>query len=149
MSLNDIVSIAWQEYLVSGYPPHVDLIILRSDGVLDALVFEYSYNTMAHYADGPMPYGALTGDWYATFADDGSGPALINDAAFAWLSSGDPGPPGGMIEGTLAQWKAGTVLATVDGNSPVIRIEIEVDNWVVQSDAYLDSVAVNGVLLPD
>ena len=147
LSLNDILTISWQEYLVAGYPPHVDVIILRSDGVTDALVFEYAYNSMTHYAEAPMPYGALTGAWYATFADDGGGPAVVDDTAYAWQTTGASGPPGGAghFAGTLAQWKAGTVLATVDGNCPVLRIELEVDNWVVQSDAYIDSIVVNGV----
>ena len=149
--LNDITSISWWEYLVAGYPPHVDVKV-DTDGdhiADDALVFEYAYNYQSHYDDeAPMPYGALTGAWYQTFSDDGNGPAQINNAAKAWLSSGPPGPPGNpsFIYGTLGAWKAGTVDASVDGNTAVTALEIEVDNWVVNSNAYVDDIAINGVI---
>jgi parallel beta-helix repeat protein len=149
-SLNDIVSISWWEYLVAGYPPHVDVKV-DTDGngtADDALVFEYAYNGESHYTDeAPMPYGALTGAWYQTFSDDGNGPSVINDTASAWLSSGPPGPLGdpGFIYGTLADWKAGTVDGSINGNTAVTALEIEVDNWVVNTEAYVDDIAINGV----
>ncbi len=141
-TLGDIDSIAWSEYLMQGYPPHVDIII---EG--DALVFEYAHNTDAHYAEAPMPYGALLGGWYQTFSDDGEGPAAVTDTSFAWLSSGAAGPypsGSGFIGGTLADWKAGSVDAGVNASTPVLRLEIEVDNWVVDSEAYVDDIMVNG-----
>ncbi|MDP2730109.1 MAG: right-handed parallel beta-helix repeat-containing protein [Dehalococcoidales bacterium] len=150
-TLNDITSISWWEYLVAGYPPHVDIKIdIDGDGTSDdALVFEYAYNDETHYTDeAPMPYGALTGDWYQTFSDDGNGPAEIDSTSNAWLSSGPPGPLGdpSFIYGTLAEWKAGTVDASVDGDTAVTALEIEVDNWVVNSEAYVDDIAINGVV---
>jgi len=162
MTLAEITSISWFEYLVAGYPPHVDILLdLDADGtytsssVDDALVFEYGYNSMSHYAEAPMPYGALTGAWYAVFSDDTLGPATIDDLSFAWLTSQAPGPPGGAFGDagfygdTLANWKLGHTVGSkaIDGDALVVRIEIEVDNWVVQSDAYVDSIAINGILV--
>jgi len=148
MALGQLQSISWMEYLTAGYPPHVD-IYLDNDGdglADDSLVVEYAYNNMTHYTtEAPMPYGALLGAWYATFSDDGNGPVSVNDTCYAWLNSGASGPPSGSghIAGTLAQWKAGS-LGTFDAISVIVKIEIEVDNWVVQSNAYVDVIKVNG-----
>ncbi len=157
MSLSDITSIAWQEYLVSGYMPHVDVILLRTDGVVDALVFEYAYNTSEGVTrpEGWPTYGASPGSWFATFADDGNGPAAVTDSSTAWLTTGAAGPPTWAV-GTLANWKAGTATGAnanlVNGDCIILRIEIEIDNWIpggVQSEAYVDSIVVNGVAIPD
>ncbi|MBI2916502.1 MAG: hypothetical protein HYY01_00775 [Chloroflexi bacterium] len=151
-TLKDIVSISWWEYNAMGYPPHADVLVdTNGDGTADdALVFEYAYNNMAHYAVGAMPYGAVQNAWKQTFNDDGDGPSAITDTSFAWLTSGPPGPPGDASfnegSGTLASWKTGKTVSgkTINQNTPVLRIEIEVDNWVVQSEAYVDSVSING-----
>ena len=148
-TLADISSISWWEYLVQGYPPHVDVALdIDGNGYLDDwLVFEYAYNSESHYDEAPMPYGAQTGDWYQTFSDDGDGPAQIDDAANAWLASGPPGPPGdeNFIYGTLEEWKAGTVSENVSDNTSVMAFVVEVDNWGVQTEAYVDDIAINGV----
>jgi hypothetical protein len=151
-TLGDIESISWREYLVQGYPPHVDVMLDFDDDDLadDSLVFEYAYNSEDHYnLEPPMPYGAMTGAWYQTFSDDGSGPLQISDSANGWLSSGPPGPPGdpGFIYYTLALWKAGVdvdgdTLIDIDSATEVIALEIEVDNWVVQSEAYVDDIVI-------
>jgi hypothetical protein len=152
-TLGDIQSISWWEYLVAGYPPHVDVSLdADCDGVEDdKLVFEYAYNGMYHYDnEGPMPYGALTGAWYKTFSDDGNGPDAIDNNAGAWLNSGAPGAPGdaGFIFYTLGDWKTGidldngTYAYDIDENTCVLGLEIEVDNWVVQSEAYVDDIVV-------
>jgi hypothetical protein len=155
MTLADIESISWWEYLVSGYPPHVDVIIDvdESEGVTeDALVFEYAYNdTGSHYYGGETPaYGAETGGWYQTFSDDGGGPvAIVGTEALGWLSSQDPGPPGAatFYSGTLADWQAGSVDTsslglTIDGSTPVLRLEIEVDDWVAETMAFVDDIEI-------
>jgi len=45
-TLADILEISWKEYTVSGYAPHVDIILdTTGDGIKDdALVIEYAYN---------------------------------------------------------------------------------------------------------
>jgi len=146
-TLADIAAVSWWEYLVAGYPPHLDIMLdIDGDGTIDdSLVFEYAYNDVAlHYLEGPMPYGALTGDWYQTFSDDGNGPAQVDDTAYGWLSSGPPGPPGdpAFISGTLAGWKSGLVDPVIDGTTSVVSLEIEIDNWVVQSEAYIDDIVI-------
>ncbi|MDD4876662.1 MAG: right-handed parallel beta-helix repeat-containing protein [Dehalococcoidales bacterium] len=152
-TLSSLSSISWQEYLVVGYPPHVDVKVdTNGDGTADdALVFEYAYNAEVHCASGWPTYGALTGAWYQTFSDDGEGPIVIDDTANAWLSSGPPGPLTGagsenFIYGTLAEWKAGTVDVSVDGDTFVTALEIELDNWVVNSEAYVDDITINGAV---
>ncbi|MCW4049124.1 MAG: right-handed parallel beta-helix repeat-containing protein [Candidatus Bathyarchaeota archaeon] len=158
MTLGDLDTISWWEYLVTGYPPHVDVILdLDGDGVYgeldDALVFEYAHNTLDHYAEAPMPYGALTGAWYETFSDDGQGPTEINDASMAWATKGAPGAPpvsDNFFFHSLADWKTGVTYTatdqsekTINSDSKILRLEIEIDNWVVQSEAYVDLVYVN------
>jgi parallel beta-helix repeat protein len=144
--LGDVTSIAWWEYLVTGYPPHVDVKIDKNgDGTEDdALVFEYAYNTETHAIAGQPTYGALNNAWYQTFSDDGEGPTAITNTANGWLSSGPPGPLGdsSFIYGTLTNWKAGTVSASVNSTTPVIALEIEIDNWIAQTNAYVDGVAM-------
>jgi len=152
--LGDLTSISWYEYLVEGYPPHIDIYLdIDGDGTSDdALVIEYAYNTEAHASEAWPTYGAMTGAWYQTFSDDEAGPAVIDDSAKAWLGSGPPGPLGGedFIYGTLAEWKAGTVVGgeAVDADTAVIALEIEVDNWIVQTEAYVDDIYIKGVGQP-
>jgi len=144
ITLGDIYTISWQEFLVAGYPPHVDIILDLGGSITDALVFEYAYNN--HITEAPMPYGALTGYWYQTFSDDGLGPAVIDGTTYCWLSSGPAGGPS-IIGGTLNAWKTGGITGGlgINTNTPVLRLEFELDNWVVQSDAYLDDVEINGL----
>jgi hypothetical protein len=151
-SLGSIESISWREYLVQGYPPHVDvkLDFDGDDAADDSLVFEYAYNSEDRYnLEAPMPYGALTGEWYQTFSDDGSGPAEVGDSANGWLSSGPPGPLGdpNFIYHTLADWKLGVdvdgdTVIDINSDTEVIALEIEVDNWVVQSEAYVNDIEI-------
>ena len=91
-TLGDLDSISWNEYLDYGYAPHVD-VILDTGGGTDAPVFEYAYNTSegAVRPEGQLTYGSVTDGWYQTFNDDGNGPAVITDTAYAWLSSGPSG----------------------------------------------------------
>ncbi len=157
MTLSQIDSVSWFEFNVAGYPPHLDIILdIDGDSVADdALVFEYAYNDMSHYTgEAPMPFGALTGAWYQVFGDDGNGPVAIDDSAGAWLTSQASGPPGGanFYFGTLADWKAGNVDTTavgysINGDTTVLRLEIEIDNWVVECESYIDDVALNGTTL--
>ncbi len=152
-TLGDIDSIAWSEYLVQGYPPHVDIILdLDGDSIPDdALVFEYAHNTSTHYAEGSPTYGAITGAWYKTFSDDDGGPVAITGTSTAWLSSGAPGPPSAeaFIDGTLADWKAGEISGSenadaIDEFTLVLRLEIEIDNWVVFTSAQVGDIQVTG-----
>lgn len=146
-TLGQLDTISWYEYLVTGYPPHVDVFLdYGTDDIADeSLNFEYAYNDEAQrYPGTGMPYGALTGAWYQTFGDDGKGPVQIDDDALAWPNSGPPGPPSSIELHSLATWKAGK--GSVSSATRVLRLEIEVDNWVVQSEAFVDDVEINGVV---
>jgi len=144
-TLADLDTISWDEYLDYGYAPHVDVIIDTGEGT-DALVFEYAYNTSegAVRPEGQPTYGSLTGEWYQTFSDDGNGPAVIDDSAYAWLSSGPAGGDG-IIGGTLADWKEGHI----DGSlldiltTPILRLEVEVDNWMADTSAQVENIRSN------
>ena len=121
-------------------------------------MFEYAYNSETHASAGWTDYGALHDGWYATFSDDGEGPAEITGSANAWATRGDPGPLSGsptFIYHTLTEWKAGVIYTlsaverTVNSASKVLRIEIEIDNWIPGSDvvAYVDDIMINGQLV--
>jgi len=149
-TLGDIDAIEWMAYVVAGYAPHVDVLLDVNGG--DALVFEYAYNTVAgHVPEGWPDYGVTQDTWFPTFGDDDPlGLTAVDDAALAWLASGPPGPPppgdpGNF--GTLADWKAGITYGpvTVDSDTPVTGINIEIDNWIpqpAQTEAYVDDVVV-------
>jgi len=159
--LGDLDSIAWSEYLVAGYPPHVDVILdLNEDNTYgsedDALVFEYAYNDVSHATEGSPTYGAMTDAWYATFSDDTNGPASITDTSMAWATKGAPGPLGGTFGEynfffkSLADWKAGVTYTadgqsekTIDSDSIVLRLEIEIDSYIVNTEAYVKAIRVN------
>ena len=65
ITLGDIYTISWQEFLVAGYPPHVDILVDTDGDTVadDALVFEYAYNptTGDPQLTPPTAYGAVTG----------------------------------------------------------------------------------------
>jgi len=148
-TLGQLESVSWYEFLVDGYPPHVDVILDMGEGATDALVFEYAYNYESHAAETWPTYDALTGDWYQTFSDDGNGPSEITGTSNAWLSSGAPGPLTGaptFYYHTLEYWKV-TGDQGIDENTQVLRLEIEVDNWIAQTEAYVDDIEINGVNL--
>jgi len=148
-TLGDITSIYWWEYLMQGYPPHLDIVI-DVNGVEDRLVFFFFFNSEAHAGEAPMPYGAIVETWAQTFSDDTLGPIQVDGEANGWLGSGPPGPLGdaSFIYHTLAEWKAGIdidgdTVIDIDAETPVLALEIEIDNWVVQSEAYVDDIVVN------
>ncbi len=146
-TLGDLNTISWSEKLVYGYPPHVDVILDMGDGATDALVFEYAYNYESHAAETWPTYNAFTGDWYQTFSDDGNGPSVITGTSNAWLSSGAPGPLTGALTfyyHALEEWKS-PGYEGVSSATPVLRLEIEVDNWIAQTEAYVKDIEINGV----
>lgn len=144
-TLGNIDSISWMEYLEMGYPPHVDIKLLLPDLSTDALVFEYAYNFDDHYLGGGWPtYNAETGDWYPTFNDDNDGPSLVDSDAMGWLSSGPAGPYGAANFGTLQEWKDEITYGskTVNQDTIVTAIEIEIDDWLVRTEAYVDDIDI-------
>jgi len=144
MSLSSLSTISWWEYnTADSYPPHVDVFIDTDDDgeADDALVFEYAYNDgpSFHLDEGQPTYGALSGNWYQTFSDDGDGPSEITTASQAWLASGSPGPYGTVCK-SLSDWQ------TTYSSAKIIRFEFEIDNWLAQSEAWIDNIEINGQL---
>lgn len=127
MTLSDLDNVSWDSAGVTGYTPHVDIIVELLNGDTTALTAE----------------GILNGGGY-TFPDDnlgfGSEPNDIvdNNTLFREYN---------VVEDlTLEQWQNGdSSLTPINGDSPIVRIEIEVDNWIVSSSAIVDNVKVNGI----
>ncbi len=158
-TLSSITSIAWSVYTVAGYPPHVDIYLdCDGDEVVDdedVLTAELHYNN----ADPVFEFNDMIAKvnydtWLQTFeltSDDGFG--AVGDTTLLWLSKLGGGP-GDAPAGTLAQWKAGTVGSdtgndlpggtVIDDTAPVLRLEIEVDRWMIDSEAYIDDLTING-----
>ncbi len=154
-TLNDIDSISWEVWTASGYPPHVDIVMdVNGDGVIDnvdMLTAEMAYNNAAgvELDEGLTP---TLGQWLKTFeltAGDGYG--AVNDDTMLWVTkmgAGNDDAPWG----TLAQWKAGTGFTdpqpdgladgVITGEAPVLRLEIEVDNWVLQTEAFVKGITI-------
>lgn len=175
ITLGELDSISWRQYVTQGYPAHVD-ILLDVDGNLvfdskkdleygflgggydDVLVVEFAYNPMDHYARGP-PYTIPDDyeEWYYVFNDV----VLIDDTTEMWLYSACPGAPGStdfMID-TLANWQTGKTRdyqcypsdtgdgAIINSDTLVYGLEIEVDGWIAESEAYIRALQVNGELV--
>jgi len=139
--LSDLTSISWKQYVEKGYAAHVDIYI-DTDGDYvadDALVFEYAKVNPNDCDDtNDYPLGSID-----TFGDKG----IVDNTAYAWLNSGPAGPCG---DGTfdpnhqsLADWK------TTYSTANVVALEIEVDGWVAESEAFIDDVTLNSVIIED
>lgn len=131
-TVSDINTIEWEASVTAGYLPHIDVLIdTDDDGVADdALVFEYDKVDDGCGDGAPYPTGELN-----TFGDKGS----IDDSSYAWLNSGQPGncqgDPGYTVD-TLLNWKL--------LNYKVIAFELEVDNWILESNSNVKNVKING-----
>jgi len=146
-TLNDLANMSWDVSTGLGYAPHVDVYLdLNDNGVYDSgtddvLVFEYAKvdNTNCDNS-GSYPTGS-----FDTFNDKG----IIDGSAFAWLNSGSPGACGSptYYAHSLDDWKVGQTEngKTIDGNTKVLRLELEIDAWVSDSSADISNIVVNGV----
>jgi hypothetical protein len=159
-TLDDIESISWLVWTASGYPPHVDIVMDHNgDGIVDdedMLTAEMAYNN----ADGleldstPTPLAPTIGEWLLTFElNSGDGYGDINMDTMLWVTkmgAGNDDAPWG----TLAQWKAGGIGVTnppangdiltgvITDGAEVFRLEIEIDNWVWQSEVYVKVIEI-------
>lgn len=149
-TLADLNQLSWQVTGGTGYAPHVDVILDRDgNGEADgSLVFEHANADECGVNDLPQ------GD-YQTFSDV----TVITNATHAWLSTDatDPGPcedATGAVEGfsfvygSLGEWKNGVpddaeIDENVDSSTAVLRVEIEVDNWIEDPS----SATVSGILV--
>jgi hypothetical protein len=155
--LGDIESVSWWVYAMSGYPPHIDITLdYNTDNVVDnedMLTAEMSLNCVS----APKSIATLASEisynstWLQTFElTSGDGFGAITDNTTFWVTkmgSGDLNAP----SGTLGQWKSGVVAndpenemttPVISENTTVVQLEIEVDNWVSQTDAYVDDIEI-------
>lgn len=150
-TLGDIDKISWSEYLLEGYPPHVDIKLQTTDPLQSMLTAEMAYNNAAgiELDEGLTP---TVETWLKTFeltAADGYG--RVDGGTMLWVTkmgAGNDDAPWG----TLADWKAGTVVndpgndlpggTEISASTPVLYLEIEVDNWVVDTRVLVDGIKV-------
>ncbi len=145
-TLDDLVNMSWDVNVLSGYIAHVDVIIDKDgNGVADdALVFE---------AAKVDPINCELAIPYPTGIKDTLGRvSIIDGTSYAWLNSGAPGPgcitgvtsPAGIFyTNTLSGWKDS--YQEIDGDTIVLRFEIEVDPWIADSESEISNIVINGV----
>lgn len=154
-ALDDIDSISWWVWTITGYPPHVDIVLDVNDDTLlddvDMLTAEMAYNNFVDLElDGGL--APTLEQWLQTFElSAGDGYGEVNNDTMLWITkmgAGNDDAPWG----TLAQWKDGIVSADpepdgllddiITGEAKVLRIEIEIDNWVLQTEAFVDVIVI-------
>jgi hypothetical protein len=149
-TLGSLDSISWWTYLVSGYVPHCDIVLdLDENGSRDAIL-----TAEGAYQNGDSTTGWTAATWFETF--DGvtaaypswsglSGTpslAFVDDSSAVWLSPSSFSPDQASID-YLSTYKSVSGKDGVTGDTSVLAIEIELDNWVVQTEAYVDDVEVD------
>ncbi|MBN1370148.1 MAG: DUF4382 domain-containing protein [Dehalococcoidaceae bacterium] len=158
-TLEDIESVSWWIWTAAGYPPHLDIVMDHDgDDVVDEediLTAEMAYNNFAGAElDSTPPLSPVLGEWLQTFElTSGDGYGDINNDTMLWvtrLGAGNDDAPWG----TLFQWKAGgagvtnppengdTLTGSIAHDAEVLRLEIEIDNWVLQSEAYVKGIEI-------
>jgi len=153
-TLGQIQSISWWTKLVSGYVPHVDISLDTDavpDGARDAILV-----AEGAYQNGDLTTGWPSG-WFQTFAGVTAAypswaglsgtPNLtqVDGTTAVWLSPSTPTPDQLSIA-KLSDYQSVSGLYGVSGSTPVLFLEIEVDNWVAQSEAYVDDIVI--ILVP-
>ncbi len=155
--LSDLESVSWMQFVDHGYISHVDVLLdINGNGVYDgtaggddALVFEYAKVKPSLGCDDVDDYPLGSVD---TFGDKG----IVDNDAWAWLTSGPAGgcasPATEFFWHVLSAWKAGVPPSeangkTINGNTKVVALEIEVDGWIAESEAFIDDVKINNALV--
>jgi len=138
--LSELETMSWDSYIVNGgYIAHVDVLIdVYGNGSLyDALVFEYD-KVDDGCGDGiPGAANYAKDEWVDTFDDK----ETIDSDSYAWLNSGAPGncqDDSGYTVKRLSEWK------TFYQNAKILRFEIEVDNWILNSNGVVRNIKING-----
>lgn len=158
-TLEDIESVSWWIRTAAGYRPHLDIVMDHDgDGEVDEedmLTAEMAYNNFAgSELDSIPPLSPALGEWLQTFElTSGDGYGDINNDTMLWVTrqgAGNDDAPWG----TLFQWKAGgagvtnppengdTLTGSIAHDAEVLRLEIEIDNWVLQSEAYVKGIEI-------
>lgn len=162
-TLGNLETISWSVMTITGYQPHVDIILADDIDVTeneDSLTAELAVNNPAYSHPPSGPYGV----WLKTFelaADDGYG--VIDGDTVLWVTRHGAGEKDAPY-GTLDELRDGTVHYPdrepdfpeilgppdtdpdiyIDEDVVVLRLEIEVDNWLGEADAYVKDILVMG-----
>ncbi len=153
-TLGDIDSISWWTYLVEGYIPHVDLELdldADSNSENDRLVAEAAHQNDNDTTTWDTSYRGEDVSWIQTFegasgvytswanwlTGSPSPVTSVNDTTAMWMFAADDAT---YRLDTLANFKSG--IGDVDASTVVLAIEVEIDNWVLQSEAYVDDIEI-------
>jgi len=149
-TLGDLETLSWSVNTTYGYPPHVDVFLDTTDPLQSVLTAELAVNNPSY---SPPTYGTYD-IWLKTFEMASTdGYDVIDNNTVLWvtkLGGGDKDAP----SSTLANWKLGIVdkdpgselpTTVINSETPVLKLEIEVDNWIAQTKAYVDDIEINGV----
>ncbi len=136
-TFGDIETLSWYTYLVSGYIPHVD--------------FRGTFTTVT-IEGATVNDNALTGwptnTWFRTF--DGADEVIPSwlpgySAGDVTVIDADSIARTGDTYATLGEFQTPTGIEGINENTVITTIEIEVDSWMVASEAYVDNILLNGV----
>ncbi len=153
-TLGDIDSISWWTYLVEGYIPHVDLELdldADSNSQNDKLVAEAAHQNDNDTTTWDTDYRGQDEGWIHTFqwasgvytswanwlTGSPSPVTTVNDTTAMWMFAADDAI---YKLNTLADFKDG--IGDVDADTVVLAIEVEIDNWVLQTEAYVDDIEI-------
>jgi len=153
-TLGQIDSISWWTYLVEGYIPHVDLELdldADSNSENDRLVAEAAHQNDNDTTTWDTSYRGEDVSWIQTFegasgvytswanwlTGSPSPVTSVNDTTAMWMFAADDAT---YRLDTLANFKSG--IGDVDASTVVLAIEVEIDNWVLQSEAYVDDIEI-------
>jgi len=156
-TLRKVESISWWTYLVDGYVPHVDLVLdydgdASRDDVLVAEAAHQNDNDATIWKDS---YKGEDVGWIETF-EGASGVYTswamsgncgdvksVNGETAVWMIAAN-NPNFGLD--TLANFQNTTGKTdgsiTINEETVVLALEIEIDNWIYQSEAYVDDIDV-------
>ncbi|MBS3088422.1 hypothetical protein J4402_01435 [Candidatus Pacearchaeota archaeon] len=152
MPLNNLEKISWMQYVTKGYLTHVD-ILLESGEVLVAegahqhgnLITGWPENTWIKTFNGVNC--DMSTHWADGWIDCPSDLTSVNNWTNVWKDSG--GTDGTGTDGpnlqSLEKYKKGW--NNIIGTNLVTAIEIEVDGWVAESEAYIDDIKINDDLI--
>jgi hypothetical protein len=151
-TLGDINLISWQTYLIDGYIPHVDMVLDYDGDTVrdDVLVAESAHQ---NDNDASVWQTSHTNTWIKTFEGASgvytswamtgtcSDVETVNSETAVWMIAANDANFG---LDTLANFVAGKTdgSITVDQDTAVLSLELEIDNWIYESEAFVDDIMV-------
>ena len=156
-TLGDIELVSWWTYLVEGYIPHIDMV-LDYDGDTsrdDVLTAEAAHQNDDDATTWNASYKGGDVGWIETFegasgvytswAMSGSYSDVqsVNSETAVWMIAANDADFG---LDTLANFQSATGKTdgsiTINEDTSVLALEIEIDNWIYQSEAFVDDILI-------